>query len=747
MRKILYNIGIEATWRKMTKKLCTISVMVMLAVFSGIAFTSCSDGDDEPKNPNEGEEVDPNTPTTDPDGTIMLSMDLGNQTTRIGKFLYLSQSGNLTIAESDLSQDYESDDYPSAIVSIGSCFGLGNITSIPLTGWSSATKARKGYGYIYYDGYEGRYYRIYVDKEKIDESKVDGVVIESGLVGFDVKYQHPFNGADVEITPEVTSLTLDSGAPYSQAVMFTNTAVVSFTISVDYTDDMNSDGWLNVRKCTDKAQPFLANGVMIEVYSENLGSQAREADIKLTTAFGKETVIKVTQSGREPFATILNDTYYQQYCDWGRNYFGLEGGTCTKLNVSTNVPFSDLIASTDAEWIEAAIIDNSQSLARANDAVRFVDGKKFEAAKMSRASGNGISSYQLILTAAPNAGESREAKVSVTFAGSTTESSWIMAKQDGVTYNLSDFEVTLTPDDNTIRLETNIPAENLTITSDVDWMRVDGIEQSGSNEVLIKCTLDDNTSYDDRQGHLKLSSDISTKTATITVTQRGKFFSISGDSMVWCDRNAGNATFTVEASSTITPKSSADWLTCTLNGNQLTLRWTSTTEDREANITFEGFDDKMIVVKQSRFAVGDSYDVDGVKGKVILMDGESRLVCRIVGEAAWSTEAVAIGANDMDDGRQNWNVVTAIPGWQELYPAFNAVETVLNVNGVTGWYIPSCQELRRVCYRIESEEDCYYWSSSEISAENAYGFNRYSAYTDAERYKSRSYQIIAVHRF
>lgn len=743
MRKIFYNIGIEATWRKMTKKLCTISVMVVLAVFSGIAFTSCSDGDDEPKNPNEGEEVDPNTPTTDPDGTIMLSMDLGSQSTRIGTFLYLSQSGNLTVAEKDLRNDHSSEDYPSAIVSIGSCYGLGSITSIPLTGWSSAAKARKGYGYIYYDGYEGRYYRIYVESEKNYEATVDGVAVESELIGFDVKYQFPFKGPDVEITPEVTSLTYEATATGGQAVMFTNTAIVPFSISLD-DGDAAYNGWLEVRKCTDKAQPFLYNGVMVTVYSENQSSQPREAKIKITTDFGKETVIKVTQSGREPFAIISEETYYQQYYSGGYNYFGREGGTCTRLSVSTNVPFSDLAASTDAEWLTATLVDNSQSLARANSAVRFVDGKKFEAREMSRASGNGgISSYQLNLTAAPNAGEVREAKVSVSFTGST-ENSWIMAMQDGVTYNLSDFDVTLTPNNNTIRLNTNIPAENLTITSDVDWMKVDAIEQSGSSEVLIKCTIDDNTSYDARYGHLKVSSDISSKTATITVTQPGKYLTIDGDTMVWGDRNAGNATLTVESSATISAKSSADWLTCTLNGNQLTLRWTSTTEDREANITFEGFDDKMIVVNQSRFAVGDSYDVDGVKGTVIAMNGEVRLVGNFIdAQTAWSTENVVIGANDRYDGRNNWNVVTSIPGWQELYPAFNAVETSLNVNGVTGWYIPAVYEMNNAI-RLEVNRD--WWSSTEYSSDTACYF--YGRSSNSYRSKSdSSLAIVAVHRF
>lgn len=242
----------------------------------------------------------------------------------------------------------------------------------------------------------------------------------------------------------------------------------------------------------------------------------------------------------------------------------------------------------------------------------------------------------------------------------------------------------------------------------------------------------------------KVTSDISAKTATITVVQAGKFLSISS-SEFWFDKNNGNTSVTVTSSHTIQATSSADWLTFSINGNQMTIRVTSTTEDRTANISFEGFDEQ-IIVHQSKYAVGDAYSENGVEGTVGQMDGDKRYVYKVLSSAAWSTETVLIGASDEYDGRNNRNVVMSIPNWQELYPAFALVEEV-NTDGVTGWYIPAARECT---LKLAGLSNTYYWSSSEYTTDRArYYHGNYtgsSIYYNAD-IKSYNKTTVAVHRF
>ncbi len=722
---------------------------VILTSMAMVGLCGCSKDDDPAPvpNPDSGEVIDPDTPVNDPDGTIQLAMTFGSESTRIGTYLYLSSSGNLTIAESDINKNNYSKNYPSGIVSIGTCNGLGNVSTIPLTGWAQSVRAVKGSGYVYYDGYQQRYYRIFINSEITNTESVSGIYESSELLGYNFKYQQPFKGADIEITPEETSLTFAGDYTGEQAVMFTNTTMIPFTIELEGGNKSGAttwyNDWLRVSNCTDKTEPFLGNSVMIYINNANTSAEARSATITITTEYGKTSQIVVTQSGREPYISI--DSKYETEHYYGYNEFYRDGGMCSLLTFSTNLPLEKLSVTSDVDWCEAVITENyeySRSMADRNAAVRYVGGQPYkQSSPASRASDSGISYYRLALTAQPNAGEDREG--TVTLMGEGAESARVCVYQYGITYTLSDCEVSVSPSSNTFYITTNIPAENLNFTGGANWCRFNNVEQANES-VKITLDVDDNNSYDERSCTFKVTSDISAKTATITVVQAGKHLNIS-TSEFWFDRNSGYRTLTVTSSHTISATSSADWLTFSFNGDQMTIRCTAATEDRTANISFEGFDEQ-IIVRQSKYAVGDTYSENGVEGTVGQMDGDKRYVYKVLSSAAWSTETVLIGASDEYDGRNNWAVVTSIPNWQELYPAFALVEE-LNTDGVTGWYIPAAQECQ---LKLAGLGNTYYWSSSESTTYQVWYYR--GNYTGSSIYyqtysKSNIRTTVAVHRF
>ena len=139
---------------------------------------------------------------------------------------------------------------------------------------------------------------------------------------------------------------------------------------------------------------------------------------------------------------------------------------------------------------------------------------------------------------------------------------------------------------------------------------------------------------------------------------------------------------------------------------------------------------------QSKYAVGDSYDENGIEGTVGYIGDDVRYIYKDIGMAAWSTENVKTGANSEDDGEYNMNIIKNIPNWENIYPAFLICEQ-LNTKGKTGWYIPSRNEL------ILVKHDYMIWSSTEYDSHNAcinYMVPNY-------KLKAKNLPVYAVHKF
>lgn len=331
--------------------------------------------------------------------------------------------------------------------------------------------------------------------------------------------------------------------------------------------------------------------------------------------------------------------------------------------------------------------------------------------------------------------------------------------------SLGEENIELTAKEQTLTkpISTNIDGSDLQVSGATSWCKAEIVSETQAklavrwigNEPVegtrattntsqsynLKLEVSENTSESERSANIVIKSSKSNAKATMKVVQKGVTFEVNKN-LVMFDKNNSNRTVTITTTaSNWEAKSSASWCTFSRNGNQLTIRATATTTDREAKITFPGFKQE-IVVNQSKYAVGDNYNEGNITGTVGYMgngdaNADYRLIYKDVGNAAWSTENVATGATDQNDGRKNVEIIKKIANWQELYPAF-ALCDALNINGVTGWYLPAIYELHYL-----SKNDS--WSSTEGGYNYAYYLYRTSHSTT---YKSNNYySVFAVHRF
>ena len=575
---------------------------LLVAVMLPLALASCKKDD---PNPDNGTPVKPSTEISDPEGTITLSMRNADS----GK-TYLDNQ--FYIDNENFTGGY--------FVSLGPVKGLGNVSTIPLKGWSSQVAVIPGNGYVAYNPYNDTFYRLYVVQEIGSTS--------GGVIGAEVKYQKPFKGAD-EALSLLTTVAAIPGSGESREVLFANTTLVPFTAT-------SSEGWCHVEKCSSYDYHFLTNGVSIWC-DENLDTQPRSATVTLTTGYGKTATIAVTQSGPEPFVEIDSEQSFQAV-----------GGT-VDVNFATNVDVKTLSISGAPDWLTAEI-----NAVNVTSRVRFIGNRA-------------------------------------------------ITKQ---------------------------------ITSQYGYVRL---------------TVEPNTSGSARKAKLAIKSSAGSTLAEMNVAQEENKIELSLNRII-CDRKGLTKTITVNGFGDYNATSTADWCTVTksTDGNLLTITIKPTEENRKCEIKFEGFSNR-IEVKQSKYAINDEYNENGIDGIVGYIDINAEFDCigfvyRKRGEASWSTESVVTGATDEWDGRNNMAKIKSRLGWYDKYPAFALVEA-LNVNGVSGWYLPAQEELGRMKQLIVAYSS--WWSSTEIGSESARSW--YAGWDGTPSLswnnKSRNTSVIAIHRF
>ena len=683
---------------KTIKLLERIFTFLLLAV----VFAACSSDDDSTDGDGN---IKPDVNVNDPAGTVSLSMmkgpSISEGATRIGgSYIYI---GN----------DYNFDG--GYFISLGTVKGLGNVSYIPTTGWASKVSVRSGNGYVAYS--DGDFYRIFVENEIVGTT--------GGIIGYDVKYQAPFKGKDLELELPATSVSFDKKGG-TENIVFDNKEFVVFTAK-------SSEDWCQIIPTSTYNYSFLANGIQIIAQPSNVAATT-EATITLTTAYGKKKEIKVTRGGVDPYLT-LNETSVT-----------LDAKECERqVGLNTNIQKEDLtISNTASSWCKAEFVDQTRAIHANAARIKFVGNKPAKAVKAANAAGS-ASYYALVLKANFNDKDterkgtitlkSKDGKKSVTL-NVIQNKAYLYVQQEG--YNEVSFD---NEERNAVigYLYTSLEYEDLQVSCNEAWCKPE--LQNSYGYIKLNANISKNTTEKTRKAKIVISNKTKTLSFTMTVSQNGVTF-VPSQTKIGFDKNQSNKTISINTSLDWEATSDQSWCTVSRNGNNLTIRVTAyggSSASRKATISFKGLLSK-IEVNQSKYAVGDQYSENGVKGEVVYMNDTVRYVKKEVGESIWSTENVETGANDKYDGMKNMAVIKKISGWKNLYPAF-ALCDALNTSGMTGWYLPAYYELSN---RIRPANGTY-WSSSESS-------NKYAGYyspseTNAARKTDTKLKVMAVHKF
>ncbi len=438
---------------------------------------------------------------------------------------------------------------------------------------------------------------------------------------------------------------------------------------------------------------------------ENTEETSRSATLTFATPDnGISKKVAIEQTGA--FISFINDITEVEYSPDAGNY-------STWVYSSSE----DIVVTSSEEWCEVTATTYGP-----NPDLGIATGVEINLAANETSEGR-----TAIITAATSDGKiKQELKV-------TQEASYIKG-----TLNEETFTAKAYPYKNAITVSSN--SKDIVVTSSEEWCdaECDTTNYSQTKSIGITLKLDRNVSSQERKTIITISNASGLIKQEIPITQMGNQLTVS-QKVVYFDRNSSNVTVTLRESAgglSCSPISSDEsWLTVSTNGQYLTIRGTATSEDREGKITFEGFDEEITVI-QSKYAVGDTYSENGVEGTVFYMQDSNRIIYKRVGTAAWSTEDVETGATSETDGEYNMAVIKRIPNWQSLYPAFALVDA-LNVDGVTGWYLPSIKELGKLKYGNV-------WSSNENGKSTALYYINGGAWSTS---KSDTKPVYAYYEF
>lgn len=659
-----------------------------------LALAACGE-----KNSDPGENPDKLVP--DPEGTIEVSARYDAWTgvagIRIDDAYNFSSSGG------------------TYFVSLGQMRGLGNITSIPKTGWASTVAVVPGNGYVAYS--EGMFYRIYVQEELVGTT--------GGVIGYTFKYQTPFAGRDEALTLDRTAIALQSGG--AAVVNVLNTGVIPFVVET-------SEPWVHAEKASSGKFSFLYDAVYISVDEEYGALESTEATVTFRTLSGKTTTVQVTRSSG-PFVYFYDDV---------SGYLQLDpAGEVKKIAIVSNIGSTLQIEATGMFDVR---IEPSQKPSAQPSRLRFIGERPADEKDLTRA--ETFYDYNIVITAPSNfGGKLRQGAVSF-YATSPSFAALDLLRVEQKTFRLDLLEQSVQlpkeAGEKSVLISTDLNSfDNLSVTSSEKWCR----PALSYDEKSLVLTVDANTENSAREAEIKVLDFDKNEITILQVFQYGAGVHIEQNKMYF-QRKPEAQTITVKLPDGMTGSDiqcSENWLSATMTGtdnNSLTIRVTETTENRMAYVTFKGYSNR-IEVHQSKYAVGDTYSEDGISGTVCNMEaGTGWLYKSLDGTYSWSTEKVFLGATDRTDGRINTEIVKSQPNWEMNYPAFAAVDA-LNVGGVTGWYLPAVDESENIKMSINNQ---FVWTSTELNDRDAY-YLYYSNWRPNESSKQYQYRVYAVHRF
>ncbi len=734
------------------------------------ALAAC--GEDEP-NPDNPEETVP-----DPAGTITLKMRYDGETS-IDGYIKIDDSYNFSGGQ---------------FVSVGQCKGLGNVTRIPKTGWASSVAVTPGCGYVAYVRSLKSFYRLYVvgtmtgtsggiiGYEVKYQSPFYGPDEELKLEKTSLSFGKDGGSESVKVLNDnVIAFSVESSVPWIYAIPASSTGTPflndAIYISVEPAEREASEGIVRVMYGKNKsvdievmrtARQFVDLGRDAYSFSPEGGDVSVPVQSNLELAKLKvnlvpidakwlvarlETAPKTSLSrlkyiGGQPAEEVLKTAVESKV----KNY-------SLRLKASPNIGGEHRSASIVVEGEGASIQSRLLAVDQYSGTISFVSseisvgpgavtqevGIRANRVDLSKLTVSVKDKWcRAILDAQASA-----LKIEVEDNDSQSDRQTLVSLLNSAGESVADLKV----GQRLIDLEKNelsfgfregeekvgIIAKNdisgFIVSSTEKWCKPQ-LDKS-SKSVVVK--VEQNAGAEIRSAIVSVLSPKKEELGKISVSQ-GFPDVLVEKSVVHCDRQGGIYHLDVSLPAEITQRDiscSADWITVTLGGDRkkLILRVAESAEDRTATISFAGR--VCVEIRQSKYAVGDTYRENGIEGQVFyLSDGVGKIYRKVADALEWSLESVAIGADSPDDSRKNMEVVKAQPNWQAQYPAFAAVEA-LNVGGVSGWYLPARDELSGL------SADYSFWTSLEWSASEAW----LSGIRVDIVYKNSKNAVVAIRQF
>lgn len=681
---------------------------------------ACGDSNgDEPDNPNP---INPDKEVADPAGTVKLSMRseaaVGDSKTKLDDRLYIDGADNFNANG-------------GIIVDLGGMKGLGNVGYIPKTGYVSKVAVTPGNGYIW--GTYDAFYRIYVTNYTQNSAEE--------IIGADIKYQKPFYGKDEALKPSDTSLSVSSDGGEA-SVVFENNSIIPFIVKSD-------KGWVRPYPSSTLDYSILKNAITFYIEPATT-TESETATVTATTYYNKSTTITITRLGVAPTLSIPDDAANKEIDANATEY---------RLPITTNLDFNDLTVKTSADWATVELVDGSSRTAAIANSIRWIGN---EPATHSRADNASIRTYYALVKVAANV-NSAERNASITVSSKDGK---LTAKhsltQKGATLSVisngkeikDDDIIDITYAETNLNIKVESSVEGISVTSDKPWAEV-----TTNNEKSYTIKVVENETPDDRSAKISIKAKNSDLALSFTLKQAGGTLSVKdldGSTTYYVDRDTHSYNYVIEGSLPYSVKSNANWCSIYQSGNNLSVTITSTTETRYTTVEITGGKEPIILTyKQTSYKTGDYVTIDDKNCWLNLRDGKPLLYYYLGYSKAWSTQGIVTGATSIDDGKGNTRKVHSIQNWQDLYPAFKAIDE-LNSNDVLEWYMPAIYEL---CTHNSYNSPYYYfpginyygetWSSTEYESGISYSFynNRYGSNNVHTKNKSGAYILIAVKKF
>lgn len=398
---------------------------------------------------------------------------------------------------------------------------------------------------------------------------------------------------------------------------------------------------------------------------------------------------------------------------------------------------------TDDEYISIPSTAGTQTV-KLNTTIAPANLQVESSGEWCKASISGTS-VKLDFSANPSS-NSREAIIKVSSSEGNIEQSVRIKQEDGyIRFTDEKLEIDAFGGSRTLEIETNLDMSTFEVKSDCEWVSVT------KSEKVLTVTVEPNKVLKQRESHVLVSSPDNKISAKLPVIQTKAVMYINQKVVedvftTFLTKQAATLNYTITTTLDWEVESDASWCQVYKSGiSTLALIVDATTENRKVTVSFKDLPFR-IEVSQLKYDYYDSYSENGITGTICYLGEQYGVIYKDLGQYQWATDLASwmlTGANSMTDGQANMDVISSIPNWKELFPAFAACDA-LNVNNVSGWYIPSPEEARSMLWFGDNR---FYWTSRETSASTAAEWYYYHSYESDSEVKTKKRTVIALHKF